>query len=324
MQNSGCIVSVVVPVRDRADLLMRCLNSIKNQDLSAECFDVIVCDDGSVGDLSGVVESFLPGPLNIRLVRQDCRGPAAARNLGIRESASPIVLFIDSDIVADKGLIRRLVAALFENPDWTGSEACLLPIEGSLCPLWEAPGAPTGGRFHTAAIAYRRDALIAAGGLDESFLLPACEDVELAARVLSQGPIGFVPDAKAFHPRRRVNLRIHWRSRLHWKYLVILAERYGFLAFPERKIKRFSRLRVAWAAVASLPLGRLMRALRWAKRSPSSATLAGLYALFDVVCGLWALPGILFCSVPERIDYLRGSAAISDKPLETIQSECRP
>ena len=105
---------------------------------------------------------------------------------------------------------------------------------------------------------------------------------------------------------------------------MILAERYGFLAFPERKIKRFSRLRVAWAAVVSLPLGRLIQALHWLKRNPSSAMIAGLYALFDVICGLWALPAILFCTVPDRVDYLRRSAAVTDKSLKAIQSECRP
>ena len=324
MQNSGFSVSIVIPVRDRFDLLTRCLHSIKQQDFPAEDFEVIVCDDGSRGDLSGAIGNFLPGPPAMRLERQECRGPAAARNLGIRKSNSPLVLFADSDIVADRGLIRSLVSALQENPGWTAAEACLLPIEGSTSPLWEAPDAPAGGRFHTAAIAYRRQALIAAGGLDETFALPACEDVELAARVLPQGQIGFVAEAKAYHPRRKVNLRIRWRSRLHWKYLVILAKRYGFLAFPERKIRCFSRLRVALAAVLTLPSGRMIQALRWIKRNPSGSAIAGLYALFDVLCGLWALPGILFCSIPDRADYLQKSASVTGKSLKAIQSECRP
>jgi glycosyltransferase involved in cell wall biosynthesis len=323
VENRGCVVSVVIPVRDRADLLKRCLDALKTQDFPAEYFEVIVCDDGSVRDLSAAFEKAYPIHPKITLVRQDGRGPAAARNRGIRESTSPIVLFIDSDIIADNGLIRRLVSTLLENPDWTGAEACLLPIEGPSSPLWEAPLAPTGGRYHTAAIAYRRDVLIAAGGLDEAFPLPACEDVELAARVLSMGPIGFVPDAKAYHPRRKVDLRIHWRARLHWKYLVILAERYGFLAFPDRRIKRFCRLRIAWAAVVSLPLGRLLRAICWIRQSPPGAFLAGFYAIFDIACGIWALPGILLCSVPERINYLQKSVARADQPINEMHWECR-
>jgi GT2 family glycosyltransferase len=318
--NKQALVSVVIPVRDRSDLMRRCLDSLAVQDSPAEDYEVIVCDDGSTAEFA--VDTLRPGLPAVRLVRQDCRGPAAARNLGIRESSAPIVLFMDSDVIAETGLIRHLAGALAENPDWAGAEACLFPVEGAPSPIWEAPKAATGGRFHTAAIAYRRDALIAAGGLDETFPLPACEDVELAARILSLGPIGFVPDAKAWHPRRRVTIRARWRSRLHWKYLVILAKRYRFLAFPGRKIGRFSRLRVAWAAIVSLPLGRLLGALRWTRRRPLDATLASLYALFDILCGLCALPVILFCSVPERRDYLRRGTASAAPVVKEIQWEC--
>jgi GT2 family glycosyltransferase len=317
-------VSVVVPVRDRSDLMIRCLDSLTAQDFPGENYEIIVCDDGSTMNLSAAVSMFRPGPPNVRLVRQDCRGPAAARNLGIRESNSPIVLFVDSDVIADKGLIRHLVAALRENPGWAGAEASLLPVGGAQNPMWEGPAATNGGRFHTAAIAYRRDALVVAGGLDETFPLPACEDVELAARILPLGEIGFVPDAKAWHPRRKMEIYTRWRSRLHWKYLVILAKRYGFLAFPERKIGRFSRLRVAWAAVVSLPLGRLLKALHWMRRSPLDATLATLYALFDIACGLCALPLIFFCSIPERMDYLRRGSAPVEPSMKEMQWECHP
>jgi GT2 family glycosyltransferase len=309
LQTKPYLVSIVVPVRDRADHLMRCLHSLACQDFPADHCEIIVCDDGSKETLSDAVGKFQPGPPAVRIVRQDHRGPAGARNLGIRESTSPVILFVDSDVLAGKELVRRLVDALTEHPDWAGAEACLVPADGPPSPLWEAPAAAHGGRFHTAAIAYRRNALVAAGGLDESFLLPVCEDVELAARILRFGAIGFVSDAIAYHPIRRVGIRMHWRSRLHWRYLVILAERYGFLAFPECKIGRFSRLRVAFAAVVSLPFGRLRNALLWTKRSPFDAVLAFLYAFFDVACGVWALPSILFCSIPERLNYLQKDAA---------------
>jgi glycosyltransferase involved in cell wall biosynthesis len=313
--NREALVSVVIPVRDRVDFLKRCLDSLAVQDFPAEKFEMVVCDDGSRGELSGAILQFQPGPLQVRIVRQDGRGPAAARNLGIRETISPIVLFLDSDVIADPALISRLIDALTNNPGWAGAEASLIPVDGEVSPLWEAPGAAAGGRFHTAAIAYRRIALVAAGGLDETFPLPACEDVELAARILPLGSIGFVPEAKAYHPRRKVNITMHWRSRLHWKYLVILAKRYGFLAFPECRIGRFSRLRVAWAAVVTLPLGRLLKALYSLSNTPSDSLCAAAYALFDIFCGLWALPGILLCPVPERMDYLRGG--------KELESGCR-
>ncbi len=321
VQSKDRIASVVIPVHDRADLLKRCLDSIRAQDYPAEDYEVIVCDDASSADLSGAIGKPQPGHPSITLLRQDSLGPAAARNLGIRQSSASIIIFIDSDIIADERLVSSLVSALKEHPGWLGAEACLLPVQGASSPLWEAPAAPVGGRYHTAAIAYRREALAAAGGLDETFLLPACEDVELAARILTLGPIGFVAEAKAYHPRRKVNLRIRWHGRLHWKYVMILAKRYGFLAFPERKIKRCFRLRIALAAVAGLPLGRLLRAIKWLRHSPSSAVLACLYALFDVACGLWALPQILLCGIPERMDYLGRVTLNTGRPTNKMHWE---
>lgn len=310
-------------MRNRADLLLGCLDSLVSQNYSADNYEIVVCDDGSTEDLSIAVDKYRHENPAIKIVRQDCLGPAAARNLGVRHSAGSVILFIDSDILVDRELIRRMDDSLAKNPNWVGAEACLIPVEGSANPLWEAPDAAAGGRYHTAAIAYRREALIAAGGLDETFLLAACEDVELAARILPLGPIGFVSEARAYHPRRKVNIRTHWHCRLHWKYLVTLAERYGFLAFPEKKAGRFYRLRIALAAVISLPLGRLLEAVQWIKHSPSEAAIAAFYALFDVVCGLWALPGILFRSIPERRDYLRTAASQTRQCGNELLQECR-
>ena len=86
------------------------------------------------------------------------------------------------------------------------------PIGGSAGPLWDAPVCENGGVFLTAAIAYRRDLLLKVGGLDESFLRAACEDVDLAARLLPYGQIGFVPAAKVQHPRRRKTFAMYWKK----------------------------------------------------------------------------------------------------------------
>jgi hypothetical protein len=126
----------------------------------------------------------------------------------------------------------------------------------------------------------------------------------LAARLLKLGEYGYVPQAVAYHPVRRVTLRTHWRWRRHWKYEMILAKRYGFLSFPGHPAGPFPRLRVALAAIVTLPAGRFIEGVKYIRHKPSEGMLACLYALFDVICGLWALPSILFSSVPPRRNYL--------------------
>jgi GT2 family glycosyltransferase len=296
--------SIIIPVRNRPELLQQLLSSLALQESLLSDLEVLVCDDGSTMDLWPALRKYDSKITNLCLLRQESKGPAAARNLGVRESASPVVLFLDSDVLPDRGLILHLVTALDKNPNWMGAEARIEPNGGKEGPLWDSPVCKNGGRYHTAAIAYRRDALIKTGGFDEAFKMPACEDVDVAVRVLQQGPIGFVPEAIVKHPRRRVTLRTHWRWRKFWKYEMILSKRYGFLAFPGRPAGSFPRLKVALAALVTLPGGRFIQGLKHIKREPCDGLLACFYALFDIFCGICALASILFSRVPPRRNYL--------------------
>lgn len=296
--------SVVIPVRNRPDLLERALQSVVAQDLLRTDYEVIVCDDGSTDDIGAIVAKLGTGPTRIALCRQPPLGPAAARNLGIRSSHADIVIFIDSDVIADPNVVRLLVEALESHPEWQGAEAALRPADGSAGILWDAPSSESGGRFHTAGIAYRREALCAVGGFDEEFKLPACEDVELALRILKLGQIGFVPNAIVRHPARRVTLKTHWRWRKHWRYEIILALRYGILAFPGNSSGPFPRIRIAWSALVTLPAGRLLAGAKAFPKEPANALRAALLALFDVICGISALPDIFMQPLPCRKDAL--------------------
>jgi glycosyltransferase involved in cell wall biosynthesis len=303
-KNRAFRASIVIPVYNRAELLYKCLCSLIAQDMISKDFEILVCDDGSAEDMESVIKKFQLGYPIVRLFRQPRRGPAAARNLGIRASTAPIIIFLDSDVVPDKALVYHLVTALERNQQWLGAEGRIEPFGNNRGPLWDAPTCNNGGRYQTAVIAYRRKALITAGGFDEAFRLPACEDVELAYRVLMKGLIGFVTEAIVYHPTRRITLNTYWNWRRFWKYVMILAKRYGFLAFPGRSAGRFPRLRVAFSAIVTLPGGRFINACKHIKCNLKEGLLAGFYALFDGLCGLCVLPDILFASVPPRRNYL--------------------
>ncbi len=302
--SSAVSLTVIIPVRNRLDCLERCLTSLVDQTFPMMDCQVLICDDGSTEQIEPIVNRFQEGLPHLQFLRQKARGPAAARNMGFRSSTAEIVVYLDSDVVCTPGFLARLTEELDSHPNWLAAEARIKPADGHAGPLWDAPQCETGGCYHTAAIAYRSGAFIGAGGFDETFKLAACEDVELAARLLKHGRIGFVPEAMVFHPRRRVTLRTGWFWRQHWKYVMVLAKRYGFLAFPGRPAGPFPRLRVALAALVTLPAGRLLRGLRHVTHHPYEGVAACIYALFDVLCGFCALPTILFAPVPERKNYL--------------------
>lgn len=299
--------TVVVPVRNRPELLSTALRALTARDLSRDDLEVVVVNDGSDEDIASVVSAYAGSSVQrptIRLVNLRPSGPAAARNAGIRESKAPVVIFVDSDVEVDPDCILNLLHALDTHPNWVGAEAKLVPKGGEDGVLWDAPAAEHGGRYHTAAIAYRRNALNSVGGFDETFKLPACEDVELAVRLLRIGPIGFTDRAIAYHPRRRVRASTHWKWGRHWRYEMILAVRYGIISFPGRSAGRFPRLRVALAALVNLPTGRLLTALSAFPTSPRAAASALAFSVIDVVRGAGALPVILFARVPPRRNYL--------------------
>ena len=313
--DAGIRASIVVPVRNRPELLEQMLETLVTQDLPGSLFQIIICDDGSSDDIGPVAEKFRTGPIRVALERQTALGPAAARNMGIRASIAEIVVFFDSDVLIEASAVRLLLDALNIHPEWCGAEAALHPAGEEPGILWDAPSSTSGGHFHTAAIAYRKEFLLEVGGFDEQFTLPACEDVEIAVRMLRYGPIGFVPGAKVFHPRRRVTFSTHWRWRRHWRFEILLALRYGILAFPGQPCGPFPRLRVAWSALVTLPAGRLISAFKAMGTSPKDAWTAALMAIFDFICGATALPTILLQPLLERKNYL---SAVTRESKERI------
>src|SRR5687768_9263299 len=86
-------ISVVVPAFNAARTLPACLDTLIRQEVG-EPYEVIVVDDGSTDTTLAVAASYGPP---VRVVRQPHRGPAAARNAGIRAASGEIVLFTDAD-----------------------------------------------------------------------------------------------------------------------------------------------------------------------------------------------------------------------------------
>jgi GT2 family glycosyltransferase len=301
--DNGAQVAVIIPVRNRADFLKDCLSSLVRQDFPIKRCDVIVCDDSSEERLEPVLEEFRKDMPRLKLVRQNGRkGPAAARNMGFRSSSADIFVCLDSDVICNPQFLRKLIEAFRKNPNWVAAEAALIPTGGLISPLWDAP-IGEGGAFLSAASAYRADALRMCGGFDETFPF-FCEDAELTGRLLELGKYGYVPNSVVHHPRRRVTFRTHWNWRSSWKYVMIVAKRYGFLAFPGKDASRFPRWRVALAAVVTQPAGRFIEGIRYMTTDFFDGSLACFYALLDVLCGTWALPSIFFSDVPERKNYL--------------------
>lgn len=94
IKGNAPLFSVVIPLYNKADTILRTLKSVVNQ--AFRDYEIVVVDDGSKDGGAMLVESFSGGK-NIRLVRQQNAGVSAARNRGVRESIGKYVAFLDAD-----------------------------------------------------------------------------------------------------------------------------------------------------------------------------------------------------------------------------------
>ena len=190
-------LSVVVPVRDGARELGRCLRGLR--DSSWADYELIVVDDGSTDGSAEVAATF-----GARVVRQmPSKGPASARNLGVTLATAPIVFFLDADVVPHREALGRALRRLDADPG-------LAALFGSYDDRPAAPGLVSQYRnllhhyihqrgefeadarqvrtFWTGCGAIRRRAFLDLGGFDPHlYRRPAIEDIELGYRLSRAG-----------------------------------------------------------------------------------------------------------------------------------------
>lgn len=188
------LVSVVIPAYNAASYIALTLNSVLAQTLAN--YEIIVVNDGSA-DTPALEEALRPYLTKVRYIKQDNRGPSAARNAGIREARGKYVAFLDSDDLWLPHHLERQVNALEQDPSLGLIYANGVLIEGNL-PVGISfenslqSGPPTLEALlreqctvTTSSTVASRHALIQAGLFDEA--LNRCEDFDLWLRMAHSG-----------------------------------------------------------------------------------------------------------------------------------------
>ena len=205
-------VSVVIPVKDRADDLRNCLTSLQELDYPREKLEVVVVDDGSMDNTPAVAEE-----LGAVLIRSGAvaGGPALARNKGASVASGEILAFIDSDCTAAKQWLMELlpvfadveVAAVGGWVDGMYTESALDRYEAVMSSLnlgrREMSGGKGGDTFYLPScnLLMRKTAFAAAGGFRAE--LHVGEDVDLTWRLRDAGwKIIYLPRGTVFHAHR--------------------------------------------------------------------------------------------------------------------------
>jgi len=211
-------VTVVVPVRDGAGVIGPCVESLLALDYPADRLEIVVVDNGSTDGTREILERFSG---RIRIGEEARRGPAAARNAGIRLAQGELVAFTDADCVVDPSWLRELVRRRGADAEVVGGRILALPDAGLI--------AHFGERVHdhrfaiegchppyliTMNLLVPTASLRALGGFDERLLRG--EDVDLAYRLGMRGlRFAYAHDAVVFHRNRDTLARLAREGWLH-------------------------------------------------------------------------------------------------------------
>lgn len=211
-------LTVVIPTYNRAPVLKKVLEGYLAQRTPDAIHELLVVDDGSTDDTESMVnEISRRAPFPIRCFRQENKGPAAARNLGIREARADIILFTDSDIVPRQDLVRQHLEWHQQNPETPTAVLGYVtwPSDPEPTPFmrWYGEDGPLfayhkfrGKRelshhyFYTCNLSLKKQFLRSCGQFDEDFKQAAYEDLELGYRLSKAGlRLLYNPDAIAYH-----------------------------------------------------------------------------------------------------------------------------
>ncbi|GGJ03271.1 glycosyl transferase family 2 [Saccharopolyspora subtropica] len=204
-------VSVVIPVRDRVEMLERLLTALRQDPQTAD-LPVVVVDDGSRDPARLAAAARRHGARVFRHERS--LGPAAARNTGLSRSSTRFVAFIDSDVVPQPGWLSPLVAQFLDPavalaaprvvPLRSDDRGCLDAFERTCSPLDMGPReglvAPLTRLSYvpTTTVVVRREA-VAGFAAD----MRVGEDVDLCLRLHEAGwRLRYVPAARVAHEHR--------------------------------------------------------------------------------------------------------------------------
>jgi glycosyltransferase involved in cell wall biosynthesis len=184
--------SIIIPTRDRKQLLLRGLKAFTAQDHPA--YEVIVVDDGSREPVEPSVRREFP---TVRCLRQEPLGQVPARNLGLRAANGELLVFSDDDCRPPQRWLR-LHESHYADPKVGAAGGPQVPIRPAFCDRfymaqyrrefdesfrvdtirgWE--------RALTANLSMRRETVERLGGFDPRFL--SGSDADQMRRIVRAG-----------------------------------------------------------------------------------------------------------------------------------------
>lgn len=190
-------VSIVILTRNSGRTIRECVEALLK--VLEYLGEVVVVDGGSTDSTLSIIAEF-HGKLPLKVLSDEGRGLGYARDRGWRETTSPYVVMLDSDVILEPRFLAEATALLESDQDLAALSAKLKPViqESGWLAVFQAknlaihlhlsePCYPYPAiALHTACTMFKRSALEKVGGFDHYFRL-AKEDSDVSFRLRKAG-----------------------------------------------------------------------------------------------------------------------------------------
>jgi len=112
------LLSIIIPVYNVEKYIDKCLQSVSDQDIPKNEYEILVIDDGSTDNSPEIIRAYSKKYDNIKIATKENGGVSSARNTGLNMAQGKYILFVDSDdMIKENSLSKVLYFAENCNPD---------------------------------------------------------------------------------------------------------------------------------------------------------------------------------------------------------------
>ncbi|ALJ04035.1 hypothetical protein APS56_02185 [Pseudalgibacter alginicilyticus] len=109
------LISIIVPFYNTEKFIARCIESLIEQDIDYNDYEIILVNDGSTDSSLSIAKHYAKEYQQIKIINQINKGTSAARNNGFKNSIGTYIYYIDSDDYIQKNILKSLLGLILEN-----------------------------------------------------------------------------------------------------------------------------------------------------------------------------------------------------------------
>ena len=106
------LLTIITPVYNTAQYLPACLDSLLNQGVPYDSYEIILINDGSTDDSAAILNQYASKYPHLRVVHKENSGVSATRNIALDLAQGEYIWFIDSDDFIEKNVLPDIFEIL--------------------------------------------------------------------------------------------------------------------------------------------------------------------------------------------------------------------